>query len=307
MLYIPFRVIHTMTTKIDDNRRGVAIIALQGGLGNQLFQLCAGLQVATLTVKKVFYFEDFLFKNRKIAIDTLVTDNERSRLLTSIFYPLIILVRVFRWRSVINVDTDIDTSKLQRNYLVLNGWFQSYNSVHSVHSALIERLINSQLFSPLVLIQRANAIGVHLRYGDYDNSSRTRAFHGLTAPSYYDEAIESLLSQLNQVDQIIFVTDDVDRAKETIEKLKICKTSIPINVVSSTAIEDLGVLSSCSGIVLSNSSFSWWAGYLGSALRASKVVAPKPWLSVESDFDRALVVPSWIFLDREILQLSEED
>jgi len=296
-----------MSKKIDDNRRGVAIIALQGGLGNQLFQLCAGLQVARLTVKKVIYFEDFFFKKRKLAIDTLVTDNERSRILTCIFYPLIILVRVLHWRSVINVNTDIDIPKLQRNHLVLNGWFQSYNSVRCVHSALMERLVNSQLFSPLVLIQRVDAIGVHLRYGDYDKSSRTRAFHGLSAPSYYDEAVAYLLSQLNEVEKIVFITDDVNRAKVTIGKLKICKTSIPIEVISSTAIEDMGMLSSCSGIVLSNSSFSWWAGYLGSALRESKVVAPKPWLSVESDFDRALVVPSWKFIDREILQLSEDN
>lgn len=306
MLYLPFKIIHTMRTTKDDNRRGLAIITLQDGLGNQLFQLAAGLHVSTFTVKKVVYFEDFFFKKRRLVIGALLTNHERSHLLMFL-YPLIILVKILRGRSVINVDTDIDISKLQRNYLILNGWFQSYNLVSSVHSALMERLNNNQNFSPLVLIQRVNAIGVHLRYGDYDNSSRTGSFHGMTAPSYYNDAIDYLLSQLNKVDKIVFVTDDIYRAKVTIEKLNICKTATPIEVVSSSAIEDMGVLSSCSGIVLSNSSFSWWAGYLGSALRASKVVAPKPWLAVNSDYDRALVAPSWNFIEREIMQLAEED
>lgn len=129
----------------------------------------------------------------------------------------------------------------------------------------------------------------------------------MTAPSYYNDAIDYLLSQLNKVDKIVFVKDDIYQAKVTIGKLNICKTATPIEVVSSTAIGDMGVLSSCSGIVLSNSSFSWWVGYRGSALRASRVVAPKPWLAVDSDYDRALVAPSWNFIEREILQLSEED
>ena len=143
----------------------------------------------------------------------------------------------------------------------------------------------SDSFAPLVHIKRINAVRVHFIFGVYENSMKTREYHGMTAISYFDDAIEYLRFQLTHIDKIIFVTDDVDRAKITVGELKSCKSSIPIEVICSTPVEDMAKLSSCSGIVLSNSNFSWWAGYLGSSLRASCVVAPKPWLASESDFD----------------------
>jgi len=296
-----------MRRKTARSRHGLVIIILQGGLGNQLFQLCAGLQVSRLTGKNLVFFENFFFKKRKFALGTLVSDYERSRILTLALFPLIFMFRAIRWRFVINVNTDINELELQRNCLILNGWFQSHSLVHSVHSPLMDRLSSSELFMPLVLIQRVEAIGVHLRFGDYSNSSRTRTFHGMTALSYYDDAIKLLLGQLAKVEKIVFVTDDIDKANMALQQLEVCSTSIPIEVVSSTAIQDMAILSSCSGMVLSNSSFSWWAGYLGSELRESVVVAPKPWLANKSDFDRSLVVPNWNFIDREIQHLLEED
>jgi len=296
-----------MRRKTDSRRHGLAIIILQGGLGNQLFQLCAGLQVSTLTGKNVVFFEDFFLKKRKLAIGSLIRDCERSRILSLALFPLIFIFRANRWRFVINVNTDINKSDLQRNCLILNGWFQSHSLVQSVHSPLMERLSSSELFLPLVRIQRVEAIGVHLRFGDYSKSNRTSAYHGMTALSYYDHAIKLLLSQLAKVEKIVFVTDDIDKANMAVQQLEVCSTSIPIEVVSSTSIQDMAILSSCSGVVLSNSSFSWWAGYLGSVLRGSVVVAPKPWLAHKSGFDQSLVVPNWNFIDREIQRLLEED
>jgi hypothetical protein len=293
-----------MGTNIDNRSKGRVLISLQGGLGNQLFQLCAGLQVSALTNKRVFFIENFYFKKRRLAIATLVQDSERSRFVSFVLYPLITLIKILHLPFVVNVNTDVDRHDLQSDFILLNGWFQSYNLVDDVHYSLIERLRKSTLFRPLVLTVRSNAIGVHLRYGDYEKSVKTRAFHGLTSPKYFDTAIEYLLKELTSVDKIIFVTDDLVRAKVTVSELETCRMSIPVEIICSTAINDMTTLSGCSGIVLSNSSFSWWAGYLGSSLRASSVVAPKPWLATKSDFDRSLAGPNWYFIERGILDMT---
>ena len=296
-----------MDTNVKDTRKGRASISLQGGLGNQLFQLCAGLQLMYSSNRNVFFFEQFLFnfgsKRRSLAIRELLHGLNCSRYFYLISFPLIMFGTKSKMRFVLNVPSDIDPSKMNSNFLFLNGWFQSYKLVSEVHRFLIERFENSASFAPLVHVERINAVGVHLRFGDFESSSKTRKYHGLTATSHFDDAIAYLTSNLTQIDKIIFVTDDLDRAKSTINELLSCRDSIPIEVISSKPIEDMATLSSCSGIVLSNSSFSWWAGYLGSTLRASSVVAPRPWLAFESEFDQSLVAPRWHFINRDILKV----
>ena len=294
-----------MDTSLKDTRSGRVYITLQGGLGNQLFQLCAGLRLLSATKRDVIFLEQFFFNigsiRRSLAIRDLLQDIKRSKYLSLISTPLIALGTKFKLNFVLNVESDIDFSKMGSNFLILNGWFQSFNLVDGVHCSLIERLKDSDSFSPLVNINRIEAIGVHLRFGDYESSISTRKFHGMTEISYFDDAIEYLRFSLTHIDKIVFVTDDLNRAKIVVGELRSCTEVTPIEIISSTPVNDMAILSSCSGIVLSNSSFSWWAGYFGSSLRTSTVVAPKPWLARDSDFDRSLVAPKWIFINRQVL------
>ena len=58
------------------------------------------------------------------------------------------------------------------------------------------------------------------------------------------------------------------------------------------------ILSRVDGLVIANSSFSWWTGFIGERPRRV-VIAPRPWLT-RSDIDtRDLLPPHWLTLDRE--------
>ena len=298
-----------MSTKTDNNRRGLAIIALQGGLGNQLFQFCAGLQLLSSTKNRVCFFEKFSFnigaKRRSLAIRELLQELKCFKYLSLFLSPLMLFGTKFKLRFALNISSELCSSRIDSRFLLLNGWFQSYKLVSEVHDSLIKKFENSSVYAPLVYVDRINAVGVHLRFGDYESSLKTREYHGLTANSYFDEAIGYLKLKMTHIEKIIFVTDDLDRARNTVNELLSCRDSTPIEVISSKPVEDMTTLSSCSGIVLSNSSFSWWAGYLGSSLRRSSVVAPTPWLAIESEFDRSLASPNWHFIKREILAVEE--
>lgn len=54
------------------------------------------------------------------------------------------------------------------------------------------------------------------------------------------------------------------------------------------AILDMNLMASCKGIIIANSSYSWWAGYLSEG----KVVAPKAWYS--DGLERTKCPNTWI-------------
>lgn len=54
-----------------------------------------------------------------------------------------------------------------------------------------------------------------------------------------------------------------------------------------TEVEDMNLMASCKGIVMANSSFSFWAAYLSNA----KVIAPKQWYT--DGIIRTKLLPEW--------------
>jgi hypothetical protein len=58
------------------------------------------------------------------------------------------------------------------------------------------------------------------------------------------------------------------------------------------------ILSRFDGLVIANSSFSWWAGFIGE--RPSRVViAPRPWFTQTNIDSRDLLPTNWLRLDRD--------
>lgn len=114
-------------------------------------------------------------------------------------------------------------------------------------------------------------LGVHYRMGDYLNLSEFQ----VCTPQYYIKAIEEF-KRTRQVDEIILFSDSLELAKE---KLGVdCKISPFIDEM-----DDFIALSQCDYIVMSNSTYSWWAAYLSpnqiKNLFEYNVIAPTPWFA----------------------------
>ena len=280
------------------------IIPLMGGLGNQLFQFAAGLHVMKFSSKYVRFSLEGLMSGgntpRSYMLGDLLKKSDMSVhgrfvlarfKLASFVFPSI-------WVSERGLD-DFPLVRVANSTKVLIGYFQRHQYVESVAAEIIHSMSQSVTFSSLVLTPANNDIAVHIRFGDYLNNSETKKFHGLTAMSYYVNAVNHLRSS-HSYDQIVIYSDDIDQAySDFVEAFGL--NEIPVVAkASSTEFEDLAGMSASRGIVISNSTFSWWAAWIGSHLHKCNVVGPRPWFPSPTAADDNLLPDGWTVLDREL-------
>lgn len=106
-------------------------------------------------------------------------------------------------------------------------------------------------------------IGIHARRGDYVSNPKTRAFHGYCGLEYYQHALQTLVELGFSKNGILISSDDVFFAKELYKYAT--KFSNRVELANSDnpyiAIMELN---SCHTSIGSNSTFSFWATYLQS-------------------------------------------
>lgn len=184
----------------------------------------------------------------------------------------------------------------------LIGYFQSWRYFDD-HGAEI-RTRMSQLSKPsdwyLEMCEKirpgSEAIALHVRRGDYLQPA-TRGFHGLATRAYYEQAL-SYLRQMGLGGPVYVSTDSPDLvSKEFAGMGEFLWIDPP---PGTNPYEVVLLLSRVDGLVTANSSFSWWAGYIGE--RPGRVIiAPRPWFSnsQEEMKSRNLLPPHWLTLDRD--------
>lgn len=105
-------------------------------------------------------------------------------------------------------------------------------------------------------IVKKDYVGIHVRRGDYiDNPF----YVDLTKTDYYQKA----MAMFPDCRFIVF-SDDIAWCKAN-PIFKDCEFS-----EGKSEVEDMNSMAGCKGIIMANSSFSWWAAYLSDA----KVIAP---------------------------------
>jgi hypothetical protein len=140
----------------------------------------------------------------------------------------------------------------------------------------------------------AGNIGLHVRRGDYTLPDQQKIL-GLTTTAYYERSL-AYLRRLGLDGPVYLATDSPDAIRREFAGIGNFRMIDP--PPGTHPFEVVLILSRVDGLVIANSSFSWWAGYLGE--RSGRVViAPRPWFT-QTDFDtRDLLPPEWLTLDRE--------
>lgn len=286
-------------------------VQLIGGLGNQLFSYCAGLKLShrfqcplqldtTWTTKGM---TDHGIPLKELETSAVWLPDRRSS--TMLLRPGTmggrISVRIERqfWRKISKHQFLYDSlpdprtaapTKPQRTYL--RGYFQDGQTVDEV--------ISSGLFKPRLshesmwfrqmsaLAKKEGPVGVHVRLGDY----RELDHPNVLLSSYYLSALTSIREELG--DAPIWIFSD-----EPLRAAQLFKTdSYSIKLVSGgsgTPAEELLLMSQMRGLVIANSTLSWWAARL--AQNPISVTYPLPWSGSKGHFP--LVRPTWLAVNAQ--------
>jgi len=275
-------------------------INLDGGIGNLLFQYCAAQTLQNRFGYEVSFrevtpglnnrLETYIGKN-EFATSEYLSNAKRPNKSNQRFISHRSLKRIAR-KAMVNRATTKWTPEFSRceapfskRVRYVKGYFQ-----HPSWFAESKDLVLKKLDSNLkVLENRApeNLTSIHLRRSDYVRL-------GWELPlSYYEKAI--VFDEKIKGGPVAIFSDD--RIVSTLFEERLLATGINVHKQESTdsrsALNDFVTISNSSRIVMSNSTFSWWAASLA---RYSdplvKIYCPSTWLPTAGS--EILIDPSWI-------------
>lgn len=302
------------------------ITRLTGGLGNQMFQYAAGLSLAclrrtTLKLDTSWFAETAGIKtHERYALDSFDLSEQiadpaeiaRSRGLNPA--PL--------KRHLLNRARSLRVYPLTRRLLAAGDTyyedrlrFDPLFFKQSAHTYLHGNWQSEKFFLPAAGLLRARFIPkspappeitalagrirsgpsafLHVRRGDYVSDPVYARDIGALGAGYYTEAVRLLREKHPGVRVFIF-SDDIAAAARDLG------ITGPHEFVhepaGATPHHILHVMSLCDHAVIANSTFSWWAAWLGEK-KQGLIIAPRRWFADGSPYNAADIVPGrWLQL-----------
>jgi len=289
-------------------------VFMLGGLGNQLFQIAAGLQLAAgndLYVnysahsyskdgfsdlkefklpKNVFIEKRFSYNilqkkfiNLAIRLSSSIEVFSSKRKLYSFFVKNVQgfmgIIWIGKWKINKGVGFDPEFERSSANYAL--GYFQThrYFNTPEVNKLLREISLvepSQQFLYGQNELRNLDSLVVHIRLGDY----LTEPDIGIPSLGYFHNSINRLWSSGNY-SRVCLFSNDVSSAMEYVPTIFHTSLWIPNENLVSTS-ETLELMRYGKGYVLSNSSFSWWAAQL-SYSDLPEVICPDPWFDKKSE------------------------
>ena len=271
----------------------------RGGLGNQLFTYAVAKNVAlrrsTGLTADLIYFNDK--SSRELELNSfrseIGTYRHTKGLLPAQIRRFFPLGQVYFERSFLHDSSVYDAP----DNVTLDGYFQSWRYVEGVSAELRQELraiISMSDWCERVsrdLRRESNSTFLHVRRGDYIPSS-----FGLVSKGYYQRAIE-VIDALDGKQEIFLFSDSPTEAWSMLPASLRRRTTHIATPLTVRPIEVMNVMAATKNAVIANSTFSWWAAWLGKA-KGQIVIHPKPWIDRGHMNDRDLHPPDWIALGR---------
>lgn len=146
-----------------------------------------------------------------------------------------------------------------------------------------------QLYGAGINPKSVDKVALHIRRGDYLKATQ---FHvPLWQTDYYKKAVQ-LFPEGTLF--LVFCKDNQDPIVDRADRLWCIEFMKGLDVPfemheSGSETEDLNLMASCKSLIGANSTFSWWAAYLGNH---EKAVFPKSWFT--DGYQRCDLLDSWI-------------
>jgi len=228
------------------------VCKINHGLGNKLFKLIHSLIVG----------EQY---GRKVIIHNVISKHEKNDEYKIFdFFPkiknIISIIDEKEYNEYSNkyksiIDEEICFAKLDSDPVVLKGYMMiQYYLLNEEWRKWILNILKPNKIN-INMIDNPS-IGIHIRVGDYLNYQSKNTYFPLYTANYYIDIIKKYPNH-----KIYFFTDT---GEKFIKNHILPKIKNQYEFISNNALEDLYYLSMCNVLILSASSFSYWAGYLSS-------------------------------------------
>lgn len=279
------------------------VVRLDGGLGNQMFQYAAGLDLAKRLGTTLYLdprqYETYTLHGFALSDWNISATIAPSQILNQV-RPLRIrlgqkmpfLLGRSRFFKESSLAFDPAWHGIQHGKWLL-GYFQSEQYFSAARARLLQEFT---LRKPLGThaeqcsnaIQNSNAVAVHVRRGDYISNPVTLQIHGVCSPAYYQQAIQSITQRVEQARFFVFSNDPQWAQANIAWPVGTCF----VNSGESSPAVDLALMAMCQHHIIANSSYSWWGAWLSLFDQGIKI-APQPWFDDPTYPEQTLVPAHW--------------
>lgn len=210
-------------------------VYLQGGLGNQLFQLA---------------FLDYVSKRNNIPGKMCSTRSPGTVHSTANYFESIFKNWTEHYTndqitSIINED-NLTLDLYYSSNTMYRGYFQNFEYTDGIRDTFIPKLaFDTSIVSKYPDI--STKFFIHVRGGDY--LQKGKEVHNIDLSSYYNRCID-----LCSNEEFVVFTNDIEYTS------RLLGDKFP--VIAESEVDTLYLMSQCKGAICANSSFSWWGAYL---------------------------------------------
>ncbi len=269
------------------------ITRIKGGLGNQLFCYASARRLALVNnaelviddvsgfaydkkYKRSYALDVFNIQARKAKSSERFLPFERVRRAIikrmSQYFPL--GERRYIFQNSVKFSPELLELRLQPGMTYFDGFGQSERYFLDVEEVIRNDLkiappsdeLNQEMAEK---IRSSEAVALHVRWFDsHDSESQNNI-----SIAYYRDAIEKILEVVNQPHFFIF-SDNAVATKGKLENIMagLNKTFVNHNQSESMAYADMWLMTLCKHFVIANSTFGWWAAWLGEEKGKSQVI-----------------------------------
>jgi hypothetical protein len=285
-------------------------VLINGGLGNQLFQIFATLAAAIRNDDACY----FLYTTRDAT-------GKRATYWNTLFHsltPMTVLSSQANVQRFMQLPTHQETSfrynklpgktAMNATPLKLVGYFQSHKYFNDVQDAIYDKLqlkeqqrgIKSMFAESVWFSGEAVTIAMHFRIGDYVHIQEA---HPILSLEYYQRALQHIVDRVPGIDKInvlIFsetrdnavIVDHMQQLKADPAFARRCRFHKVPDMIEDW--KQMMLMSVCDNNIIANSTFSWWGAYLNK--NPDKVVCyPSTWFGPALKHDtRDLFPAEWV-------------
>ena len=243
-------------------------VTLMGGIGNQLFQIATAYTYAKKHGIELLLVRDWDCQaDRPPVWKGYLDSNKWNTCSRGEFHILpwtLVSEQGFHY-SLINSPNSIE----HIGFIRLYGYFQS-SKYFSEYAEELRELLKPPIEN-MMKAKNLNCDGwtaAHVRRGDYVNAT---PYHLVCSPAYYTGSRSTIDTSVGKESPVCWITDDTTWVQEHLVR--------PGDmVISGDSIDDFTILMRFKNMILSNSSFSWWAAWLNPEGHTDrKICCPNRW------------------------------